>query len=324
MKRENTTLYAIKAVACFSIVSLHFLLPGDFGDFYQIIARFAVPFFLMLSGYYSLGISREKVARRLRQMLALTAGSLAFYGLVHLVHLLVTDGLAAKWAGLTWTDLLDFLVFNSPKGLLGSASTPVWYLLAISYIYGLYLVFYKSFQRWATLRTAFVLLGLAFVVEYFTGNEFHYRNFLFMGLPFYILGLQFARYQEQILAYRLSLAQKWGLVLGTAGLVLLEYRLIGTDYDLYPSTIVMASAVFLYAIRNADRVNIPLLNSLAKHYATMIYIIHPFIIFLFRNLMPRNEIYSFGLFIIFPLSCLLSISVQKYIKPLVLGSAQAA
>lgn len=73
MKTENTTLHAVKALACFSIVSLHFLMPGEFGVFYQIVARFAVPFFMMLSGYYSFNISREKVKYRLKQMLLLTS-----------------------------------------------------------------------------------------------------------------------------------------------------------------------------------------------------------------------------------------------------------
>ena len=89
MKTENTTLHAVKALACFSIVSLHFLLPGEFGVFYQIVARFAVPFFMMLSGYFSFNISRKKVKYRLKQMLLLTIASLIFYSIVHFIDLVL-------------------------------------------------------------------------------------------------------------------------------------------------------------------------------------------------------------------------------------------
>lgn len=42
---DNTTLHAIKTLACFSVVAIHIWLPGKIGAVYQIIARFAVPMF---------------------------------------------------------------------------------------------------------------------------------------------------------------------------------------------------------------------------------------------------------------------------------------
>ncbi|HGQ0357184.1 TPA: acyltransferase, partial [Streptococcus pneumoniae] len=45
----NSTLHAIKVLACFSVVAIHIWLPGKIGAFYQIIARFAVPMFFLIS-----------------------------------------------------------------------------------------------------------------------------------------------------------------------------------------------------------------------------------------------------------------------------------
>lgn len=323
MKTENTTLHAFKALACFSIVSLHFLLPGQFGVFYQIVARFAVPFFMMLSGYFSFNISRDKVKYRLKQMLLLTAASMIFYTIVHFVNLLLTRELTEKMAAIDLSDFADFFLFNSPRDLIGSAATPTWYLLAISYIYTLYLVFYKHFHRLTSLGVSLFLLVLAFCIEFNTDSEFYYRNFLFMGLPFFILGMQFAKHRDRILAYDLSSVRKWAIGLGIAGLILLEYCFMGTEYDLYPSTLFSSSAIFFYAIRNGSDIDIPILNNIAKRYATMIYIIHPFIIFIFRSIMPRNTIYSFGFFIIFLLSYLLSIAFQKALRPKLISALPA-
>jgi transmembrane protein len=319
MKTENTTLHAVKALACFSIVSLHFLLPGEFGIFYQIVARFAVPFFMMLSGYFSFNISREMVKYRLKQMLLLTVASLLFYSIVHFIDLVLSGELAGKIATIDLSDFADFFFFNSPRDLIGPAATPTWYLLAISYIYGLYLLFYKYFHHLTTFGVSLILLALAFCIEFNTNSTLYYRNFLFMGLPFFIMGMQFAKYRERILAYDLSSAREWAIGLGIIGLILLEYCFMGTEHDLYPSTLLSSSAIFLYAIRNGTNIDVPILNNIAKRYATMIYIIHPFIIFIFRQLMPRNDIYSFGFFIILLLSYLLSVAFQKVIIPRIIS-----
>lgn len=319
MKTENTTLHAVKALACFSIVSLHFLMPGGFGVFYQIVARFAVPFFMMLSGYFSFNISREKVKYRLKQMLLLTVASLLFYSIVHFIDLVLSGELAEKIATIDLSDFADFFFFNSPRDLIGPAATPTWYLLAISYIYGLYLLFYKYFHHLTTFGVSLILLALAFCIEFNTNSTLYYRNFLFMGLPFFIMRMQFAKYRERILAYDLSSAREWAIGLGIIGLILLEYCFMGTEHDLYPSTLLSSSAIFLYAIRNGTNIDVPILNNIAKRYATMIYIIHPFIIFIFRQLMPRNDIYSFGFFIILLLSYLLSVAFQKVIRPRIIS-----
>ena len=259
------------------------------------------------------------VKYRLKQMLLLTIASLIFYSFVHFIDLVLSGELAEKMATIDLSDFADFFFFNSPRDLIGPAATPTWYLLAISYIYGLYLLFYKYFHHLTTFGVSLILLALAFCIEFNTNSTLYYRNFLFMGLPFFIMGMQFAKYRERILAYDLSSAREWAIGLGIIGLILLEYCFMGTEHDLYPSTLLSSSAIFLYAIRNGTNIDVPILNNIAKRYATMIYIIHPFIIFIFRQLMPRNDIYSFGFFIILLLSYLLSVAFQKVISPRIIS-----
>ena len=62
---DNTTLHAIKTLACFSVVAIHIWLPGKIGAVYQIIARFAVPMFFLISGFYSYNISKSKIQQRI-------------------------------------------------------------------------------------------------------------------------------------------------------------------------------------------------------------------------------------------------------------------
>ena len=51
-KPYNYCMDFLKGLACIFVVFIHVKFPGDFGQAVQAIARFAVPFFFMVSGYY--------------------------------------------------------------------------------------------------------------------------------------------------------------------------------------------------------------------------------------------------------------------------------
>ena len=51
--KRNQLLEAIRGAACILVVFCHFDIKGVIGTYIVAIARFAVPFFLILSGYYS-------------------------------------------------------------------------------------------------------------------------------------------------------------------------------------------------------------------------------------------------------------------------------
>ena len=53
MKKQNECLNFFKGIACILVVSLHVRFPVEAVDgVIQCIARFAVPLFFMISGYY--------------------------------------------------------------------------------------------------------------------------------------------------------------------------------------------------------------------------------------------------------------------------------
>ena len=52
-KQRNYSLDLLKFISSFLIVCIHFKISGKTGELITIIARFAVPVFFMVSGYYS-------------------------------------------------------------------------------------------------------------------------------------------------------------------------------------------------------------------------------------------------------------------------------
>ena len=51
--QRNTTLELMKLLASYAVVFIHVLFYGRFGIIVDAIARFAVPFFFLVSGFFS-------------------------------------------------------------------------------------------------------------------------------------------------------------------------------------------------------------------------------------------------------------------------------
>ena len=51
-KKQYNLLDALKIVAAFFVVCIHVHFPGDLGRCVIAVARFAVPFFFMVSGFF--------------------------------------------------------------------------------------------------------------------------------------------------------------------------------------------------------------------------------------------------------------------------------
>lgn len=59
----------IKGLACMGMVFIHVTFPGTAGMAIKTAALFAVPVFLMIAGFYSLGATEEKILFRLKKIL---------------------------------------------------------------------------------------------------------------------------------------------------------------------------------------------------------------------------------------------------------------
>ena len=98
-KKQYELLNALKIIAAFFVVGIHVHFPGDFGRGFIAVARFAVPFFFMVSGFFSYYENKnainEKYKRKIRHLATIFGGSfllyLAYECLVHIVNNSLAD-----------------------------------------------------------------------------------------------------------------------------------------------------------------------------------------------------------------------------------------
>ena len=195
------------------------------------------------------------------------------------------------------TSIIRFVIFNRISDLIGSLATPLWYLYAILYIY-LYLYFSKK-RLLLTKLSIVLLLVFAFIIEFMIGDSIFYRNFLFMGLPFFGMGILFAQMKERIIHSKMiTISLIFGMILFPI-LVLLEYYFLGNSFELYISSILAVIMLMLFAIKKPNAIDIGILNEIGEKYTTFIYITHQFVILIFTVLVSNTYILKFGTIFIF-------------------------
>lgn len=276
---RNRSLDAVRAIAALFVVWIHVSFPGETGRVVKALARFAVPLFFMVSGYFCY-YDNEKILRKISHKLShtirLTIYSLIFYFIWKAILTVYRGESLELWLRGFCTPIYfkELLLYNYPVFI----SVHLWFLCALLYCYcaqyllekfhagkGMYIIgiilLAMFFWRQGICKTA----GISYACR-------QYRNFWFMGMPLFLLGRFIHEYRE-IIEIRFS---KRILRMGVAAGILctiIEYGFWGAK-ELYPGSILLAFCLFAGAILY-DNSKVPgWLAETGAKYGGMIYILH--------------------------------------------------
>lgn len=253
---RNQVLEVWKLIASFFVVFLHVPFPGMFGSIISCLARFAVPLFFAISGWFSYQTGCPKLAKRFLHILKL-----------ELLGILITVG----WSFLVHTymgsDMRQWLLYYIPDGerikkwLLWNVDPfggHLWYLSAAALCYGV-LWLYTRLQRGGRVRYGLLygvsacLLAAHFAMDEFsalTGIAVHYtipRSGIFTGIPMFAMGIFLRQHRDPLTA--VLTAGKSAVVLTCSIAVsLLEWKIFG-GRELYLGSVLTVAAVLLLAVQ---------------------------------------------------------------------------
>ena len=279
MKNErNYYLDIVKFIASFFVVCIHIpLFGGRFGIAVNAIARFAVPTFFAISGYFSLNADTNIIKRRTVKLLKMYLLSTAIYLAYNLALHIRADGITAiidypLELFLNIENIAKFTLFNLPF-----SSVHLWFLLAMIYVYLIWTVILKySLSDKVLLLIASVCLALNLFLGEFLSifginiSDFYLRNFALMGLPFFIIGYLIKKHSDIFDKIKLPCLIA-GMILGSCEAVLSRF-LIGLN-DLHIGSVLCCISIMILA----DRIRI---NKLSRthlailHSSTDIYVFH--------------------------------------------------
>lgn len=215
VREHNHCIDFMKGIACIMVVFIHVLFPGWFGTAVKTVARFAVPFFFMISGFYLYNPDRavvsEKMPKKIRKILFLAIFAFCIYT----AEAFFIDVIVKKQS------FLEFLCENFSvkfwlKFLLCNDSTVsiwggiVWYLWATIYCY-LILWIVNRFNLYKYIYWLIPVLIIGHLTISLTRNYvfpidgigfygYYLRNWLFDGLPFMLLGHYVAENKEALIS----------------------------------------------------------------------------------------------------------------------------
>ncbi len=315
--KENRFINAIKFIACLFVITIHAPFPGEVGKIIGAVARFAVPFFFVVSGRFLLFRRdgslitevpdiRRKTTRTLSRLLKTT-------GIVYLIHLLFslfvqlkTGTPFSEWftSKFNLFEARNFFLFNSGQFIYDWTYTfdHMWFLFALIYVYGLIYIFAPVLRKWYK-RLIAILLGFLFFGEllqtYYPIRPFDIsistwyvmRNWLFVGIPFVMIGILFGDIVSKREKPFGKTEMTTGILLILIGIisVIAELNIIGSKEVYLGSVIIVIGILILSECK--IRVN-DLLCNLGKRASSRIYFFHVLVIALIDILSQNGVIHA--------------------------------
>ncbi len=274
--QKNYTLELLKLFASYMVVFIHIMFYGEIGIIMDTLARFAVPLFFLISGYYSFRIKPEKIKKRIRHILGLIIFSTVCYTLYNIVILLskgTVDGIVSYFEQfLNIGTLIKIFIFNVPV-----SSVHLWFLLALVYTYfAFYFATVFRFNEKAMFIISFLLLFLHILLGECLSSVGIVipipivRNFALMGIPFFALGLFTKKHENKLRSipnYALIIAVAIGIFES------LFSRCFFGKNELYVGSLLILFAIVVVFIKYPT-VKYPLFFNALSGCSTYVYIFH--------------------------------------------------
>ena len=295
-KEKNQSVELCRLAAAIAVVFLHTPVPEPLGGWINCLARFAVPFFFMVSGYYSLNRDSDWVKQRLIRVLKLNLYASVLYCLWK--YRKIQGSVLAFLHEQVFRKgiLMDWLLRH-----INPMAGHLWFLAALVPCYfglWLYVRFRKGkdnrplylmgfFLMWVYFALAFLLPVSGVTIPYETC-----RNGWFLGLPLFLMGM-FLHEHEKTIVEKFHLTTRKLVLLTLAGLLLslMQWRSYGTS-EIFLGTIpeMIGLMLLLTAHPVLPGKHLKRITPRLGRISTVIYVIHMLLLEAYeRNLLPWTE-----------------------------------
>ncbi len=274
-RKDYQTLDFIRIVASFFVVLVHVHLPVPHAYYTMAWARFAVPLFYMINGYFLFEGADTKEARssKIRKSLIkigrMTLFTIVYYIISNSAVSLINGQTPFYWFTSVFSPkiLTELILFNHTDFFCHI----VWYLLA--YLYVLTILYLLA--KYDLIRRIWFLIPFLITINILLGEVvrlewFYQGNWLLTALPFILIGIYIN--QNPDFLRNLSLPVIWVLVLGGSLITFFE-SLFHPGQVLYLGSIPTALGLFILGIRS-KLVWHPKISAVGRKLTIYIFILH--------------------------------------------------
>lgn len=329
MRARNNKIDILRIIAAFSVIFIHcesFVLHSPAAA----LARFAVPVFFMISGYFFFDrINPSKFKKRIKHYCIILLCSFAVYSLLFMTTdlLNITNIYKSIADNFSVNTIINLVVFNDPP-----FAEYLWFLLALIYCE---ITAYISAKFGFTKILYFLIVPLILADIVFGKyspllfnlniDAVFFRNWIFCGLPYFFLGALIKNQQDKDALKISKAALYFSIVLFSFTLLFENYLCmnnpISNERGMFLSCPFLTISIFLWAVAPiSDRANnsypVKTLASMGRKYSLYIYLFHLIIIFFFSAILIKfpqfKTLYSFiSPFLVFIIMLLISMIYVK-------------
>jgi len=284
-KQYNYCMDFVKGIACVLVVFMHCEFPGVFGTIVQTIARWVLPFFFMVSGFYSYTgdapFNAKKQLRKIKHIFNITLFASVFYFIVAIIQ----NGFSLS---ISKYEIFNWAVFNKPIIIAGQ----LWFLFALLYVYVIF-AFIKRFNLIKLAYIAMIVLTIGYIClaqgMHLIGHtvpNYYYRNFVFEAFPWFMFGHFINEYKDK---FKISNKVLISIIVACTVLNLVERYLLGRDFGVNITSFPQATAIFVFSVNNPKILG-GVVQRVGKKLSMFIYIIHPFVWHSMESIYARLQI----------------------------------
>ncbi|SFR76723.1 acyltransferase family protein [Anaeromicropila populeti] len=272
---KNHAIDCMRTIAAFLVICVHLPFPEPVGSKVILFAQIAVPFFLVICGYFCYREEESEFIVRLKRqikkifILFLIANILYVAVAVIAEHTSAGNLIWFRQHYLTKQNLFDFLIYNqSPFG------DHLWYLGSLLYALIIMYVLCKIKISKYALFFAPVLLGCYIYLANTGDLEFYiYRNCLIVTLPYFMMGCLIRRYEKKFLPKIHGLVFV-GLVVVLSITNILEFYYYQTLARTFVSAELLIYMLVLLLLKYPRLGKGSVVEAIGAKYSLFIYIFH--------------------------------------------------
>ena len=285
IKKQNNTLNFLKGLACLAIVWMHTNSGGLVNQVIVCMARFGIPVFFMVSGYFTYKDNKADYTKVLTKKIIHILKLIVVSTLVYVIWQWVADpfiktGNIPNILNSIERSIHSINIFNILVLNINPFCGILWFLNALLYCYLLWLLISKIKNKRIVYLVAIVILFTGILARAFIQynhtipediNINYFRNWLFMGLPFFTIGYLIHDYQERIVKV---FKPKYMIVVAIIGMIMSFAERLVVPLEVFVGTVIVSVALFIFAIEKPDLIKIPIINKVGERFCFFIYIAH--------------------------------------------------
>lgn len=314
--KANSHIHSIdvmRIVMAFLVVAIHLPFDGKAGSVFITYGKTAVPFFLVVCGYFLYREDGQEMMKRLlkqtkRILIFFIASNVVYAGLRAIYVRVTTGSFAGMSECFTTKALTDFLLYN-----FSPFSEHLWYLGSLLYALVILLVMNKIKVLKYAMFLAPLLVACYVVLSHLgIGEGYQLRNAVLVGLGYTMMGMLIRRFEKKILDHKATAPILWILFViccVTAIFELNGYKL-GTAVP-FVSCEILTCLIVLLCLKYPDLGKNTFAEWLGRECSLPVYIMHIAVMYLMLATKNDGFFGKFGAVTVFVITTVIAALYKK-------------